>query len=608
MKKSMIWLGPITVLAFVVVLTVMYGWVGSINSVGHERRETPEAKSANFQVQAQQDNLADKRVGQQAQEGQLVHHGRFPAGLGNGQIQLIHTQTFPAGIGNNQIQLINKPTFPAGIGNERIQLINKPTFPTGIGNGRIQLINKPTFPTGIGNGRIQLINQNQPGRPFLGLNLSAVNKVVAKELKLPAGTGVYVNKVVSMSPGQKAGLKPGDVILKCAHKTVNSPELVGQILADKKAGDVIKVVVNRNGRKKSFHVKLENAPMGLDVGAIQNPTWMGADIQDIDVVMKIQFNLPDNRGVIVSHVAQNSPAQAARLMTGDVIRRFGGTRVRDVKHLQSLILNSQPGQQVRLTILRNGQHLALDMIPGQKAPGTAQNIAFVPPADMAIEGSWIGMDVTELSANDVAALGLAAGTRGILVNDVEGPPATVVGFQTGDVIVAVNGHPTPDMKQFVAASKKQSGAVVDVIRGNKHLFMSVPPPGFTQQGTQLNTGLNNKFRQVAVTSPIRGRLAIFSSGPGLNSAVAGNTAYLPYLILVDLNNNSYAVMDPNSLNSLPEIVQQYNVTDLVCTDISGQTAAALASRGVVIYSGVVGTAGDAIGLYQSNRLISMKGL
>ncbi|HIJ58379.1 MAG TPA: hypothetical protein HPP41_01770, partial [Deltaproteobacteria bacterium] len=47
----MIWLGPITVLAFVVVLTVMYGWVGGINSIGHERRETPEAKSANLQVQ-----------------------------------------------------------------------------------------------------------------------------------------------------------------------------------------------------------------------------------------------------------------------------------------------------------------------------------------------------------------------------------------------------------------------------------------------------------------------------------------------------------------------------------------------------------------------------
>jgi predicted Fe-Mo cluster-binding NifX family protein len=164
------------------------------------------------------------------------------------------------------------------------------------------------------------------------------------------------------------------------------------------------------------------------------------------------------------------------------------------------------------------------------------------------------------------------------------------------------------MKQFVAASKKQSGAVVDVIRGNKHLFMSVPPPGFTQQGTQLNTGLNNKFRQVAMAGPVRGRLGIFASGPDLNSAVAGNTQNLPYLILVDLNNNSYAVMDPNSMNSLSEVVGLYNITNLVCSDISPQTAGALASRGVVIYSGVVGTAGDAIGLYQSNRLISMKGL
>ncbi len=528
-------------LAFVVVLTVMYGWVGSINSIGHERRETPEVKPANqLQLRAHPDNLADRRTGQQAQDGQLVHHGQFPSGIGNGQIQLI--------------------------------------------------------------------NQNQPGRPYLGLNLSEVNEIVAKELNLPQGTGVYINEIVSMSPGQKAGLKTGDVLLRCAHKTVNAPEQVGQILAGKKAGDVIKVVVNRNGRKKSFHVKLENAPLGFNVGAIHNPTWIGADIQDIDAVMKIQFNLPDNRGVIVSHVAQNSPAQAAGLMTGDVIRRFGGTRLQDVKQLQRLILNSQPGKLVRLTILRDGQHLTLDVIPGQEPAAHTQNVPLLPPADMAIEGSWIGMDVTEASANDVAALGLPAATRGILVNDVEGPPATMVGFETGDVIVAVNGNPTPDMKQFVAATKKQSGAVVDVIRGNRHLFMSVPPPGFTQQGTQLNTGVNNKLRQVAMTGPIRGLLGIFSSGPDLNSPVAGNISNLPYLILVDLNNSSYAVMAPNNLHSLPEVVGLYNITNVVCSDISSQTAAALASKGVVIYSGVVGTAGDAIGLYQSNRLISMKAL
>ena len=39
MNRNVMWLGPISVLGFVVVLAVMYGWVGSVNSVGYEVRE-----------------------------------------------------------------------------------------------------------------------------------------------------------------------------------------------------------------------------------------------------------------------------------------------------------------------------------------------------------------------------------------------------------------------------------------------------------------------------------------------------------------------------------------------------------------------------------------
>ena len=591
MNKGWVWVGPVTVLAFVVILAVMYGMVGSENSIGIETREPAELNLANqVQGQVQPDNRADGRAGQPEQGGRLVHHGQFPVG-----------------IGNNQIQLINKPTIPMGVGNGQIQLINKPTIPMGVGNGQIQLINKPTFPMGVGNGQIQLINQNQAGGPYLGLSLAEVNRAVVDALKLPPGVGVYVNSVVDMSPAQKAGVKAGDVLLKCNHKAVNAPEAVGLALANKKAGDVVKLVVNRNGRKKSFHAKLENPPMGLDVGAVQNPVWLGADIQDIDAVMKIRFNLPDSRGVIISHVAQNSPAQAAGLNTGDVIRRFGETRIRDVKQLQSLILGTRAGQQVQLTVLKNGQVRTLTVAMNRKPAQAAAHIPFLGPADVAIEGTWIGMDVTELSAGNVSALGLPAGTRGILVNDVESPPASMVGFQTGDVIVAVNGTPTADMKQFESATKQQSGAVVDVIRGNKHFFLSVPPPGFTQQGTPINTGLGNKVRQVAATSPLSGRLAIFASGPNLNDCVAGSRAGQFYLILVDFAGNAYAALAPGSVNPLDAIFRQYQVTALVCSNISPDAANALAGQGVTVYAGVTGTVKDAVALYQNNRLVAMRG-
>ncbi|MBF0413937.1 MAG: PDZ domain-containing protein [Desulfamplus sp.] len=658
MNKTLTILAPISVLVFIVILAVMYGWVGTMDTtMGGETPERPELNTA-------------------ANQTQLINNPTFQAGVGNGQIQLINKPTFQAGVGNGQIQLINKPTFPAGVGNGQIQLINKPTFPAGVGNGQIQLINKPTFPAGVGNGQIQLINQIVQGSPYLGMGLADVPAALSQELNLKAGVGVYVKSVTVASPAEKAGVKSGDVILKFDGKNAATHQQIGDILKTKKVGSVIKIVINRNGKKKSFHIKLESAPNIPDTavsapnniqtqqngvqqnngqaqqnGSTQqtspkNPfepppatskIWMGADIQDIDAVMQLQFSLPDTRGVIVSHVSENSPAITAGLQTGDVIRRFNDTRIRDVNQFQSLILKSQPGNQIQLTVLRKGSQITLPLLLGEQTP-TPEKPPFLGPADIAIEGTWIGMDVGELTGNGAADLGLPAGTKGILVNDVESPPATMLGFTTGDVIVAVNGQPTPDMKNFETATQKQTSAVVDVIRGNKHLFISVPPPGFTQQGTKINQAIDNKIKQVAMTQqvvqpqqtiqpcPIQQpqtqqgmqqqpniksvpqRFGIFASTPDLNSTVYGNRFQTPYLIMVDLTNNSFAVVDPPNIGNIADTFSSNNLSALLCSDISQQTASDLSAKGVTIYAGVVGTPDRAIDSYKSGSLTPVKGL
>jgi S1-C subfamily serine protease/predicted Fe-Mo cluster-binding NifX family protein len=585
----MIWLAPVTVLAFVVLLAVMYGWVGTVDNTGMERPEQPEAALANnLQIQTPQDNLADGLTAQQGQNGQVVHH----------------TVQVPAGIGNDPIQLINgNPNTPGG---------GQPGFdgqvPVGVGNDPIQLLNHPTFSTGIGNQQIQLINQNQlNGGLYLGIDLSEINPAAAQDPNLADKGSLYVNAVLPGSPSQKAGLSTGDIVLKCDGQTVNSLAAMRQILGQKQAGDVIKLVVNRDGMAKSYHVKLENAPMGLPVGTTQNPTWMGADIQNIDGVMKIRFNLPDQKGAVVTHVAPDSPAAAAGLQTGDVVRRLAETRIRDVEQLQSMISKAQPGQMITLTVLRNAEHQTVNLTLGRQPLDTGKQVPVLPPGDMAIEGSWIGMDVTELSPNDAAGMKLAPGTTGILVNDVEGPPATSVGFQTGDVIIAVNGIPTPDMKQFVAATQQQAGAVVDVIRGNRHLFMSVPPPGFTAQGTPLNIGLDQRFKQVAMTRAAPQKVALITSGPGLGSRVAGDASNPLYLIMVDPSANAFTVLSATDPNQVPGVLGQYQVGSLICSDVSPGLARTLSANGITVYSGVVGSTADAIGLYQSNRLIAARG-
>ncbi|SLM32729.1 Conserved magnetosome hypothetical protein with 3 PDZ domains and a C-terminus NifB/NifX domain (nitrogenase molybdenum cofactor maturation). Homology with protein DMR_41090 of RS-1 and MamP1 MMP. Annotated MamP in Science paper (wrongly) [Desulfamplus magnetovallimortis] len=613
-KTLLIILSPITVILFVVILAVMYGWVGVIDNGGlNEPAEVPEATPAAYLTP--------------------------PSGSGSGQIQVINNPAFSAGIGNGQIQLINKPAFSAGIGNGQIQLINKPAFSAGIGNGQIQLINKPAIPAGIGNGQIQLINQiTAPS--YLGIEPGEVPATVARELNLEPGIGVYVNRVMDASPADRAGIKAGDILLKCDHKRIVTHEQVGQIIGSKKPGDVIKVVVNRNGRKKSFHVKLAKSPQGIvQVAALQgNTIWMGAEVQDVDAVMKLQFSLPDRRGVIVSHVTANSPAAASGLATGDVIRRLDNTRIRDVKQFQSLILKSQPGKEITLTLLKNGVPKSLTIIPEQK-PLTPPKPVFLDQADVAIEGSWIGMDVGELSAGGASSLGLPAGTRGIRVTDVEGPPATMLGFMAGDIITAINGEPTQSMKQFQAATQKQTSAVVDVIRGNSHLFISVPPPGFTQQGTKLSQPMDNHLRQVAAAQatplpfqntvnlpntrqmngmmpqnniPSTGapssaagsasRIAILSSGPDINGAVTGNITHAPSLVMVDLDRKSYAVIPPEGVGNIADTLIRNEISALICNRISQQTGADLSSSNITIYAGVVGNTSTALNLYASGCL------
>ena len=136
--------------------------------------------------------------------------------------------------------------------------------------------------------------------------------------------------------------------------------------------------------------------------------------------------------------------------------------------------------------------------------------------------------------------------------------------------------------------------------------MSVPPPGFTAQGTQINTGINNKMRQVAMARPAGGKLGVLASAPDLNANVSGTMNNAPVMVLVDLSNNAYATVGIQDLNLLAEAVHQYGITRVVCSDISHDAAVHLASRGVQVYPGVSGSVWDAIRLYEGNQLTPMR--
>ena len=72
--------------------------------------------------------------------------------------------------------------------------------------------------------------------------------------------GVYVKYVEDFSAGEKAGIKPGDVIIKADGKEVKTSSELNKIRDTHKIGDEMTITVYRNGSEKELKVKLQEAP------------------------------------------------------------------------------------------------------------------------------------------------------------------------------------------------------------------------------------------------------------------------------------------------------------------------------------------------------------
>jgi S1-C subfamily serine protease len=313
-----------------------------------------------------------------------------------------------------------------------------------------------------------------------------------------AGGGVVVSRVLRDSPAQAAGIHSRDLIVSVDGEAVAKPVELSRIVASHKGGDVVCLILERGGRQLVAHARLSAMPTARLAAATDaaGKAWIGIDLQPVDDLIARQLGLPDRRGVIVSYVHAGSPAAAAGLMQGDVIRRSGALRLESVAQLDAIVAGGRPGDALQLMLLRGGAPMDVRIVLANRPPPSAQRQPVLPEAEVEIEAAWLGLDISPLSAAEAAELGLADGTRGMVVEGVAPGPGVEAGFQVGDVIIAVNGRPTPSVTKFQEATDKAAGALVDAVRFGRHVYISVPAPNAAAVGKTKNTPV----RQVALGS------------------------------------------------------------------------------------------------------------
>jgi serine protease Do len=83
--------------------------------------------------------------------------------------------------------------------------------------------------------------------------------------------------------------------------------------------------------------------------------WLGVVIQEINKDLAGAMDLESTKGVLVSDVVEDSPAEKAGIQRGDVILEFNGEDVDSTGQLRNMVATSGADKEVRLGILRNGE-------------------------------------------------------------------------------------------------------------------------------------------------------------------------------------------------------------------------------------------------------------
>lgn len=94
-------------------------------------------------------------------------------------------------------------------------------------------------------------------------------------------------------------------------------------------------------------------------------SYIGAKGQDIDLNEQMMqlHGLDCGKGVFVASVEENSPAKRAGLLAGDVIIRFDDQKIENVDDLHRQLGEERIGLRARLTIVRPGEKLQLEVVP-----------------------------------------------------------------------------------------------------------------------------------------------------------------------------------------------------------------------------------------------------
>jgi serine protease Do len=190
--------------------------------------------------------------------------------------------------------------------------------------------------------------------------------------------------------------------------------------------------------------------------------WLGVRIQSISPDLAEGLKLPSDKGALVAGLTKDGPADKAGIKQGDVVMKFDGKEVTQMRGLPRMVAETPFGKKVDVIIWRKGQEMTVSVMLGEldeKAEDQAESDSpddqdQDQPAEQGSKLKALGVELSSITAKQRQDFDLAKDVSGVIVVDVDPDgPAAEKDLRPGDVIVEVDQKAVDTPKEVAARVK-----------------------------------------------------------------------------------------------------------------------------------------------------------
>ncbi len=223
----------------------------------------------------------------------------------------------------------------------------------------------------------QLRDNGQVRRGWLGVQIQPVTKDIAESMGLKEDRGALVSVVTPDGPAEKAGIKPGDVIVGFNNREVSTSRSLPRMVAETAVGQKVPVTVIRRNDRQTIQVTLgELKPQDLQLASVpgrEEPTpgdaqaieEVGVSVSTLSPEVRREFALAEqSKGVVITKVEPNSPAAGRQLRPGDIIVEVSQEPVSSPADVAERVKKAKDaGQRALLLLIERQGELLFQAVP-----------------------------------------------------------------------------------------------------------------------------------------------------------------------------------------------------------------------------------------------------